>query len=352
MSYWSLDGGRRVRRARRATGCGALAFSLACVGPTPGQPVPITSSVTSPVSSPVDRTVTVLGVPLHYLDWGGPGAALVLLPPICETAHIYGDIAPAFADRFRVLGPTTRGCGRSGRADRYDIDMQLRELEGLLDALQIDRTILVGFSASGGKAIRFARLHPSRVEKLVIFDSAYSYVAPGLEEQMGEAIARRIGGNPDRSADSYRRSHEAWELGAWSAAMDRNLRETHETTPEGMLRPRGAPGWWMAFRADSKAGRYFETRLSHPALMFFAVDLDQERVKRLDAAIRATLEPLAQETDRRRREQIDEFRRNGPHVRIIEMAVTAHYVFVHKPREVIREMRAFLDAGSSSVSDK
>lgn len=293
-------------------------------------------------AGPADRHVSVHGVSLHYVDWGGTGEALVFLPAGCETAHIYGDIAPAFTDRFRVVGPTTRGCGQSGRADRYDLDTQLTELEGFLDALQIRRAVVAGFSASGGKAIRFARLYPSRVAKLVVFDPVYSYIAPGLEEHVGAEIARSLGGDPDDSADLHRRYHEAWELGAWSAAMDRNLRDTYAASQNGALRSLAAAEWWTAFRADMKAGRYFETRVSQPTLMFFALDLDQERLKQFDDATRAGIRPLAEDTDRRRRAQMEEFRNNGSHLRIIEMAATAHYCFVHKPEEVIREMRGFL----------
>jgi pimeloyl-ACP methyl ester carboxylesterase len=288
--------------------------------------------------------VNVLGLELHYLDWGGSGDALVFLPAACETAHIYGDIAPAFTDRFRVVGLTTRGCGRSGRAAAYDLDTQLREVEGFLDALQITRATLAAFSASGGKAIRFAHLYPSRVTKLVVFDSVYSYIAPGLEERLGAAIVKRLGGAPDGSADRHRRYHEAWELGAWSAAMDRNLRETFAVSADGTLRSVAAPEWRAAFRADMEAGRYFEARISHPALMFFAVGLDRERLKQFDEKTRAEIGPLEEETDRRRRDQIREFRNNGSHVRIIEMTATAHYCFVHKPQEIIDAMREFLGA--------
>jgi pimeloyl-ACP methyl ester carboxylesterase len=295
---------------------------------------------------PVSRTVEVLGVRLHYLDWGGSGDALVFLPAGCETAHIYGDIAPAFTDRFRVIGLTTRGCGQSGRADAYDLDTQLRELVGFLDTMRIEQATLAGFSASGGKVIRFARVYPSRVKRLVIFDSVYSYIAPGLEERMSAAIARRIGGRPNDSLEHQRRFHEAWELGAWSAAMGRNLRETFTVSPEGALKALAPPEWWTAFRMDMEAGLYFETQISHPALMFFAVDLDQERLKQFDEMTRAELRPLAVETDGRRRDQIQAFRKNGAHVRIMEMTAAAHYCFVHKPQEVIRAMRDFLEGQS------
>lgn len=81
--------------------------------------------------------------------------------------------------------------------------------------------------------------------------------------------------------------------------------------------------------------------------MFFGVGLDLGRLKPFDDTTRAEISPLAEETDRRRREQIDEFRKNASHVRIIEMPDTAHYCFVQKPQEVIREMRQFLVLDSS-----
>jgi hypothetical protein len=124
--------------------------------------------------------------------------------------------------------------------------------------------------------------------------------------------------------------------------MERNLGEIYTVSPTGVLQPVAAPEWWDAFGVDMKAGRYFETRISHTALMFFATDLDRERLKQFDEPTRAALRPLAEDSDRQRHQQIDQFRSNGSHVRIVELPRTAHYCFVHKPREVIREMRKFL----------
>jgi hypothetical protein len=49
--------------------------------------------------------------------------------------------------------------------------------------------------------------------------------------------------------------------------MERNLGETRIASPDGTLRPVGAPEWWTALAVDMNAGRYFETRISHPALI-------------------------------------------------------------------------------------
>jgi len=152
-----------------------------------------------------------------------------------------------------------------------------------------------------------------------------------------------VGGRPKDSVEIFKAHHRAWELGAWSAAMDANLGATHSVRSDGTLESRSASGWFAAFKNDIEAGRYFETKISHPTLMFFATDLDQQRVLQFDEGTRTELLSLAIQTDRKRLEQIEVFRSNGPHVRIILMQETAHYCFVQRPQMIIRTMREFFD---------
>jgi len=53
--------------------------------------------------------VSVNGIRLHYLDWGGHGPVLVFLAGMGCTAHIFERFAPRFRDRFHVLALTRRG---------------------------------------------------------------------------------------------------------------------------------------------------------------------------------------------------------------------------------------------------
>src|SRR5687767_833152 len=61
--------------------------------------------------------VTVNGVKLHYLDWGGKGETMLFLHGLGDTPHIYDLIAPKFTNEFRVLGLTRRGHGQSDKPD-------------------------------------------------------------------------------------------------------------------------------------------------------------------------------------------------------------------------------------------
>src|SRR5438067_266519 len=62
------------------------------------------------------------GVRIHYLDFGGSGPVVLLLPGIGNTAHAYDDFAPGLTDRFHVYAMTRRGFGESSHPARgYDI---------------------------------------------------------------------------------------------------------------------------------------------------------------------------------------------------------------------------------------
>lgn len=288
-----------------------------------------------PAQVAVPRTVQVGGVRLEFLEWGKSGRTLILVPGSCDTAFIFGDLAPRLAHQFRVLSFTPRGCPGSGTAtDGYGIDAQLRELVGFLDSHGIRRAVLAGHSSGGGKITRFARLYPSRVDGLVYFDTVYSFIAPGLEEGMSEAIVKQLPPTPERSLERFGAIEKAWERNVWSPALERNAALVFNH-----VRP---DDWWKSFRADMEGGRYFETAIAVRALMFFAVRLDAERLKQFDANTQAALKPLVDQTEAKRREQIEAFRENGPHVRIVEMANTSHYCFAQEPESIATAIRAFI----------
>ena len=129
------------------------------------------------------------------MDWGGRGDALLFVPGGCDTPYVFGDVAPAFVDRFRVLGLTPRGCGASHRPDTgYDMETQISDLVGFLDALSIQTATLASHSMGGGRITQFARRYPQRVNRLIYFDTVFRYVAPRLEEIIDEPIERSVGG--------------------------------------------------------------------------------------------------------------------------------------------------------------
>ena len=118
-----------------------------------------------------DETVTLDGLRLHYRDWGDPTAPpVVLLHGYTQHARCWDTVAPALADRFRVLALDQRGFGESDWAADYHELRLVADLAGFVETLGLATVSLVGFSIGGSAAISYAQLYPDRVERLVAFE--------------------------------------------------------------------------------------------------------------------------------------------------------------------------------------
>ena len=123
--------------------------------------------------------VSVNGVRLHYLDWGGSGPVLIFLAGSGCNAHIFDRFAPRFTSHFHTLALTRRGHGESDYPETgYDIDSLTGDIRQFMDALGFDRAILAGHSLAGIELSHFAACQPERVHKLVFLDAAYDRSSP------------------------------------------------------------------------------------------------------------------------------------------------------------------------------
>ena len=124
------------------------------------------------MSNPKSDFVTVNGIRLHYLDWGGKGPALIFLTGMGCSAYIFNKFAPLFTDKFRVLALTRRGQGDSDYPDTgYDADTLIEDIRQFMDHLDIEKAILAGHSLAGVELTHFAATYPNRVEKLNYLDA-------------------------------------------------------------------------------------------------------------------------------------------------------------------------------------
>lgn len=281
---------------------------------------------------------------LRYADWGGRGEAVVLLPARCDSPFVFGDIAPLLAKHFRVVSPWTRGCpGAEPASDEMGIDQQIADLVNFLDALGLQRATFAGHSASGGKVVRLARQFPARVSRVITLDIIYAGVPDAFEERFQTAISRALPASSALSLESHRREFQAWELGAWSGALEHDFRERTETLADGTARfRRQHRDWQRTFVADVTAGRYHETALFHDALFIVAQDLDRRRVRQLPASEQRELAPMADAIAAARQEQLAQFAKSGTRLQV-DAVEGSHYLFVDRPAEVAALMIAFLE---------
>jgi pimeloyl-ACP methyl ester carboxylesterase len=141
----------------------------------------------APAQAGRDGFVSVNGVRLHYVDWGGRGPIILfLIGGGGGSAHTFDTFAPRFTNRFQVLGLTRRGQGPSDRPPSgYDTDTLAQDIRAFLDKKRIEQVILIGHSIAGAEMTRFAVQYPERVSKLVYLDSALDYAR--LDEIAKEA---------------------------------------------------------------------------------------------------------------------------------------------------------------------
>ena len=133
------------------------------------------------------------GLSLATLEWSREGGTpMVFLHGFGNDAHVWDEICPTFAPYYRTLAITQRGHGDSDWDEqaRYDHSSMARDLECALDALELERVVLVGHSMGARVSMRFAGNHPERLAGLVIVDAGPELDARGvtrirLEAQSG-----------------------------------------------------------------------------------------------------------------------------------------------------------------------
>jgi pimeloyl-ACP methyl ester carboxylesterase len=123
----------------------------------------------------------------------GAGTPVVLLHGLACGKRMWFHQIQALRSRFRVIAYDQRGHGHTDApsvATDYSAAHLARDLVGVLDALNIERAAIVGFSLGGGAALALAAGRPERVSRLVLAD-----VGAGADDPVKiESMARRWGG--------------------------------------------------------------------------------------------------------------------------------------------------------------
>ena len=298
-------------------------------------------------SSHVSRFIAVgQDVRLEVLDWGGAGRPLVLLPGGGNTAHVFDDFAPKLTSDFHVYGITRRGFGESGFAPLTSgADTFGDDVLAVLDALKLERPVLIGHSIGGQELSSVATRYPNRVAALVYLDAAYPYA---FENGKGPTMKEFLDlpGYPQppppveadlASFDALRQYH-ARVLGFMYPEGE--LYQQRAVTPEGHVgRTRAFPGN-EALLAGTK--QYVLIRV--PALILVSMSgsvgrwadtstdpMIREQARAYTAAMTALIE--------RQTKSIED---GVPSARVVRLPDAHHYLFLSNEAEVLREMRAFL----------
>ena len=140
------------------------------------------------------------GVQLEVLDWGGHGRPLIFLAGNGDTAHAFDSFAPKFTGQNHVYGITRKGFGASSKPapanGNYSADRLGDDVLAVMQALRIERPVLVGHSLAGEELSSIGSRFPNKVSGLIYLDavaswSFYDPAHPQVEIEMN-GIKKRI----------------------------------------------------------------------------------------------------------------------------------------------------------------
>ncbi|MBV8880648.1 MAG: alpha/beta hydrolase [Planctomycetaceae bacterium] len=115
-------------------------------------------------------SVSVEGAEVAYAQQGRLALPpLVLLHGWAASHKFWKYCYSAFSPRWRVIAPDLVGFGRSEKPDRdYSVEALAVWLGKFLDALKLDKVVLVGHSMGATISLLYALSNPDRVRKLAV----------------------------------------------------------------------------------------------------------------------------------------------------------------------------------------
>ncbi len=138
----------------------------------------------------VDRYVTVNGLRIHYLDFGGDGKQpLIMLHGIGRVAHTFDHVARHFNQNYHVMAVDMRGHGDSDWDPKaaYLVEDYVKDIEGLAQQLRLRNIVIWGNSTGGRVAQVFAGLHPDLVAAVIAED-----VGPERPREIADGFTSRL----------------------------------------------------------------------------------------------------------------------------------------------------------------
>jgi haloalkane dehalogenase len=268
-----------------------------------------------------------------YIDVGqGPPVVCVHGNP--SWSYYYAPLIAALAANHRVIAPDHIGMGRSDAppAERYDYHygQRVADLTALLDSLDLKQPITLVVHDWGGLiGLRYAGLHPDRIARLVILNTAAFPLLPGKKLPWTIALTRNTA------------------LGRWLALRHNAF-------------ARGAARFGVVHRLASEVRQMLLSPYSDPAkrlsILNFVRDIplsaaDRGHAELVDTAARLELlkdlptlllwglQDFVFDAD-----YLAEFRRRLPHAQVEARAQSGHYILLDEPEYCVQRIQAFLSA--------
>lgn len=256
-------------------------------------------------------TIEVRDTTFHY-ERHGAGPALLFIHGMCGDARVWAGQSARLADRFSCVSYDRRGHTRSGLGSEPEsVQTHAADAAALIEALRLDRPVVVGSSGGARIAVELARTRPELVRGAVLSEPPIFSLAPGAGEtffaEIGAAVrpaAER--GGPRAAVDAF---FPLTCPGLWSQ-LDEDGRDRYRANGAMMLAEFAGPPYLLGtddVAAITTACLVIAGTESHPALR----------------AIAATLV------------------RHLPDARSVQLAGSGHVTYAEQPAAFARAVAAF-----------
>ena len=288
-----------------------LALALSACGTPPAADPPAEPENEAPVSAVVDASVASEdGLQISYDVRGDGSTALVFVHCWACDRSFWREQLDAFSNDYKVVSLDLGGHGASkGEREAWTLSSMADDVAAVIDALSLDRVILVGHSMGGPVSLKVAASMPDRVSAIVCADTLHD----------AEVVL------PEEAAEQM------------VAAFEADFEQTVENAVGGMLMDGADPALrdWIAERALNV------DRTAAIGLMRDFSNLDPKAelgaagvpIRCINAASRGG--PMSPETN------IDGNRQHADFDAVIIDGV-GHYIQLEKPEEFNLHFRAFL----------
>jgi pimeloyl-ACP methyl ester carboxylesterase len=124
-----------------------------------------------PVSPVRDEYVIAGDLTFHFIQWGEQGQPIICVHGITANAFYFQALADGLSQHNRVIAYDLRGRGDSDKPEvGYGVPIHAADLAEIIDALELDRPIVLGHSLGAMIGVYFAAHYPEKLSKLVLLD--------------------------------------------------------------------------------------------------------------------------------------------------------------------------------------
>ena len=136
-----------------------------------------------PISPARDEYIIAGDLTFHCLQWGERGSPIICVHGLTANAFCFQALADELAPDHHVIAYDLRGRGDSDKPESgYSIPIHAADLAELIDALELDRPVVIGHSLGAMIALHFAAYYPDKLSKLVLIDAG-GYLPWTTEEE-------------------------------------------------------------------------------------------------------------------------------------------------------------------------